>query len=77
MKGRHRRSAPVGFAAVLTSLVIVAAAAVVVRALADHSPIEPNANAALSKAPEGRAREGPPPRLPVPRPRSSPGGAGS
>ncbi len=60
MKGRHRRSASVGFAAVLTSLVIVAAAAVAVRALADRSPIEPNANAALSKAPEGSGASGSP-----------------
>jgi poly-gamma-glutamate synthesis protein (capsule biosynthesis protein) len=60
MTGRHRRSGPVGFAAVLTSLVIVAAAALAVRALADRSPIEPNANAALSKAPEGSGASGSP-----------------
>lgn len=53
MRGRHRRPGPVGVAAVLAALLIVAAAALAVRAFADPSPIEPSANAALPKAQEG------------------------
>ena len=60
MKGRHRRPVPIGFAAVLAALLVVAAAAVAVRAFAERSPIEPSANAALSKAPEGSGAIGSP-----------------
>jgi len=60
MKGRHRRPGLVGFAVVLAALLVVTAAAVAVRAFAERSPIEPSANAALSKAPEGSGASGPP-----------------
>lgn len=59
MKGRHRHTGPVGFAAVVVVLLIVVAA-VGVRAFAGRSPIAPHSDVALPKVAEGSGATGSP-----------------